>query len=279
MTAAGPRLTVRSAVRLAGGLATPLLAAAACGPAPDDSTTIRLFAAASLAPALEQTVAEFEAAHGFRVQLNTASSSVLAKQIRAGAPADYFLSADRQWTDWLEAEGAAEPAVELWGNTLVVAVPDGAGRAASEPDGSAAIAASALRFDPEHPAAFADALTGRLALGDPDHVPLGRYTREALEHAGIWDRFAGRYVAAADARAALVLVERGDCAAGILYATDAAASPAVRTLGRIPAGWHQPIRYHGTVPAGSPGEKGCTLGRWFASPEVAERMRALGFAS
>lgn len=253
-------LTLARAVPAAPVLAVLFgVAAAGCG-ASSDEPVIRLYAAASLAPVLEELVPGFEAAHGLRVEMNTASSSVLARQIAAGAPADYFVSADRKSVEWLVAEGYAGAPAALWGNTLVVAAPAG----------------SALRFDSGAPERFAAELNGRLAVGDPEYVPLGRYARDALEHAGLWGALADRMVPAADARAALVLVARGDCAAGVVYESDAESTDRVVVIGRIPPDWHGPVRYYGTVPDGSRVEAGCTLGRWLESPEVADRVRQYG---
>ena len=84
---------------------------------------------------------------------------------------------------------------------------------------------------------------GRLAIGDPAHVPVGIYAEQALKKLGWWDKVAPRLARTADVRAALLLVERGEAPAGIVYATDAAVSKAVMVAGTFPASSHDPVAY------------------------------------
>jgi len=85
--------------------------------------------------------------------------------------------------------------------------------------------------------------TGRVATGDPAHVPVGIYAEQALRKLGIWDAVAPRLARTDDVRAALLLVERGEAPAGIVYSTDAAVSKAVMIAGTFPASSHDPIAY------------------------------------
>jgi len=85
--------------------------------------------------------------------------------------------------------------------------------------------------------------TGRLAVGDPAHVPAGIYAKRALQRFGLWQGVANRLAPAVDVRAALLLVERDEAPAGIVYATDAAVAPDVVVAGTFPAGSHKPIVY------------------------------------
>jgi molybdate transport system substrate-binding protein len=115
----------------------------------------------------------------------------------------------------------------LLGNELVLVTPRGRG--------------FALRM--ERGEDFAAAFRGRLCMGDPDAVPAGTYARAALQSLGWWDGVAGRVVGTDDVRTAVAFVERGECGAGIVYATDARASARLATVARFPAGSHPPIRY------------------------------------
>ena len=56
--------------------------------------------------------------------------------------------------------------------------------------------------------------TGRIATGDPAHVPVGKYARQALINLGVWADVEPRLARADNVRNALVLVERGEAAAG-----------------------------------------------------------------
>ena len=84
---------------------------------------------------------------------------------------------------------------------------------------------------------------GRLAVGDPAHVPAGIYAEQALKKLGWWDKLAPRLASAEDVRAALLLVERGEAPAGIVYGTDAAVSKAVMVAGTFPPSSHDPVTY------------------------------------
>ena len=85
--------------------------------------------------------------------------------------------------------------------------------------------------------------TGRLATGDPAHVPVGIYAQAALTWLGVWDAVNPRLARAESVRAALLLVERGEAPFGIVYATDAAISPDLKVVATFPPESHPPIAY------------------------------------
>ena len=194
---------------------------------------VTVFAAASLTAAASEV---FEGEGSTEVSLSFAASSVLAHQIDAGAPADLFLSANSAWMDFLEQRGRIDTAtrVDLLANRLAVVAPAGSGLDVE----------MAGDFD------FPDSFAGRLALGDPDHVPAGVYAKQALVRLGWWSRLEPRLAPAPDVRGALVFVERGACSAGIVYATDAAASDRIEVAAEIPDSLHEPILYPAAVVAG-----------------------------
>lgn len=198
-----------------------------------------VFAAASMKNALDAVAEQYSQRTGRTVRISYAGSSALAKQIENGAPADIFLSADRDWMDYLEKRGAIRPETrqDLLGNTLVLIAPRGSD--ASLKIGSGFDLAGALD-DGE-----------RIAMADPDFVPAGKYAKAALEILGIWNDVAPRVARADNVRAALALVARGEAPIGIVYATDALAEPAVRVLDAFPEGTHPPIVYPVAMTAGS----------------------------
>jgi molybdate transport system substrate-binding protein len=221
-------------------LALAGLALCLAGCADEDGDALIIYAAASTQPIVDEIASAWEAAGGGRVICNYAASSTLAMQIARGAPADVFISANGAWMDDLQERGAVNAASrrDLLANTLVIVGP--ASRAA--PDGGDGLAA--LLGGDE-----------RIAVGDPEHVPLGAYTQQALEAAGAWtEDVRGRLVPAPDARATLRLVELGAVDLAVVYASDAAASALVRAIADVPGGMHDPIRYpvaacSGTEPA------------------------------
>jgi len=214
-----------------GTAAVALLAIALCAASPaaaQDSVTV--FAAASLSDAVGDIAKSFEERGARKIVASFASSAALARQIEHGAPAQLFISADERWMDVLDSHGLLEAGsrANLLHNTLVLVAP-----------ASAPFTVAIERGFP-----LAKRLgDGRLAMGDPDSVPAGIYAKQALENLGVWDSVVGKIAPAADVRAALVFVERGETAAGIVYGTDAAASQRVAVAGRFPAGSHAPIVY------------------------------------
>ena len=197
--------------------------------APAQAQDVVVFAAASLRTALDEVAAEFEAEIGVPVVLSYAGSSVLARQIIAGAPADVFISAAPVWMDVVEAEGliAEDSRSDLLGNSLVLI--------AHEPHAAQPITAAL-----DLPAMLGD---GRLAMALVDAVPAGQYGKAALQSLGLWQQISDQIAQADNVRAALALVSTGEAPLGIVYASDAFADPAVYVVGSFPTSSHPLITY------------------------------------
>lgn len=211
-------------------LAAAATLAAPASPRAQTAGEITVFAAASLSSAVEQIAQAHTAATQVRIKLSFAASSTLARQIEQGAAAAIFISADEDWMDYLARRNLIDETTRriLVRNRLALVVP------ADKPL-SLDIAAD--------PAWLGRLPPGRIATGDPAHVPVGRYARQALTHLGVWPQVANRLAAADNVRNALVLVERGEAAAGIVYASDAAASSKVTLAAMFPEASHPPITY------------------------------------
>jgi molybdate transport system substrate-binding protein len=227
MSTPGPHLFGRRAL-LAALLAAPAWRAAQAQPG---AAPLTVFAAASLSEALRELAAQWAAQGHPAPRLSLAASSALARQIEQGAGADLFLSADEPWMDHLQARGliVESTRVSPIGNRLVLVAPAGPGQPVD------------LRRGTDLAALLGPG--GRLAVGDPAHVPAGRYAQAALQWLGQWEALLPRLARAENVRAALLLVERGEAPLGIVYATDAAASRRVRVVGSFPPGSHEPITY------------------------------------
>jgi len=191
---------------------------------------VTIFAAASLTNAVQELAGDFTKATGVAVKTSFAASSALARQIDSGAPADLFFSADREWMDYLQAHGLIRAGTrrDLVGNSLVLIAP--------------ADSRIHLAIAP-HFALGAALGDGRLAIGDPDSVPIGRYGRAALTSLGVWNDVAGRLAPVDNVRMALAYVARGEAPLGIVYRTDALIEKKVRIVGEFPAATHPPIVY------------------------------------
>ncbi|MGF1553844.1 MAG: molybdate ABC transporter substrate-binding protein [Paracoccaceae bacterium] len=222
-----------------------------------------VFAAASLADAIEEAADAWAGRGHAPPRLSFAASSVLARQIALGAPADLFVSANAAWMDRLAADGRVAPGSRrvLATNRLVLVAP----------------AAAAMR-EPVPLAAFdlAAALgEGRLAVALTAAVPAGIYARQALEHFGVWGSVSDRLAEADNVRAALALVERAEAPLGIVYATDAAASSRVRVVATVPSSAHAPIVYPAALVGDDP--EGAAFLDFLAAEEARAIFRRHGF--
>ncbi|MFZ5793938.1 molybdate ABC transporter substrate-binding protein [Sphingomonas sp. TF3] len=188
-----------------------------------------VLAAASLQEAMTAAGHAWAAQGHAEPVLSFAASSALARQITAGAPADLFVSADQAWMDDVAAKGLLVQGTRapFLGNRLVIVA--AVGNPVKVPLASAAL----VRL----------LAAGPLAMADPDSVPAGRYGKAALIALGVWAQVQPHVVAGDSVRAALALVERGAAPLGIVYATDARASSAVRIAGVFPPRSYPPITY------------------------------------
>lgn len=210
--------------------ASTLAAAALLLPALALAADITVFAAASLKEALDAVAADYQRASGDKVVVSYAASSALARQIENGAPADVFISADREWMDYLQQRRLIDPGSRrnLLGNRLVLIGPAAGGET--------------LTIAPGFPLATKLG-ANRLAIANPDAVPAGKYGKAALQQLGVWSAVEPKLARAVNVRAALLLVARGEAPYGIVYRTDALAEPKVRIVGTFPDDSHAPIVY------------------------------------
>ncbi len=178
-----------------------------CSAARPVTAEITVFAAASLTDSLEEIAADYENATGEKIRFNFAASNTLTQQIRAGAPADIFFSADEARMDALDTAGliVKDTRRNLLENSLVIITPKN-GVKISNPDD---LAKPTIRH---------------LSLGDPKSVPAGVYAKQWLVEIGLWKSVETKIVPAENVRAAMAVVESGNAEAGIVYKTDAAIS-------------------------------------------------------
>jgi molybdate transport system substrate-binding protein len=218
-----------------------------------------VYGAASLTNLMETVAPRWCEAHGRArdcARLVFGSSSVLARQIARGAPADVFLTAHGEWMEYLRGRDLVDSTsvTAFASNRLGVIQP-----ASLEPvSAERALAA------------------GRVAIGDPAHVPVGRYARQALEASGQWSGIAPRVIPAENTRQALLLVARGEARAGVVYRSDALAEPRVRLLGLLPEAHHDPVRYFAAVVSeGHP--EASSFVNFLAGPLARSALEAQGF--
>ncbi|MCZ8377168.1 MAG: molybdate ABC transporter substrate-binding protein [Beijerinckiaceae bacterium] len=226
---------------------------------------VLVFAASSLQTAFNAIGREWQQEAGRKVTFSYAASSALARQLEQGAPADLFASADLDWMDWAQQRNLIRPESRrtLLDNTLVLIEP-------------ADRAPTILKIAPGF--ALAEALgDGRLATGQVQSVPVGRYARQALTHLGLWDSLQARIAGVENVRTALALVARGEARFGIVYATDAKAEPRVRVVDTFPAGSHPPIHYPVAITAKAAHPQAESFLDALSSPAAIRIFEAEGF--
>jgi molybdate transport system substrate-binding protein len=206
-----------------------VMAALASGPACAQEP-VTVFAAASLKNALDEVGALFIKEGRGVVRFSYASSMTLARQLEQGAPAQVFCAADEESMDYAASRKAIQPETRfnLLGNRLVVIAPT-----TSPLD----------KLDLNAQAVTAALKGGRLAMGEVNSVPAGKYAKAALETLGAWTAVQQRAAFSENVRAAMTFVARGEAPLGIVYASDAQAEPKVKVVATLPEGSHPPIVY------------------------------------
>ena len=250
------KLTAGMALSL--GLATQTLAA-------DGKITV--FAAASLTNAMQDIAAQYKKEKQVDVVSSFASSSTLARQIEAGAPADLFISADQKWMDYASDKKSIDTASRqtLLGNSLVVVVP----KASQQGD-------IAINQKTDWQSLLKG---GRLAVGDPEHVPAGIYAKEALQKLGAWDKVSPSLAPAEDVRGALALVERNEAPLGIVYGSDAVAGKGVKVVGTFPEESHKKVEYPMAIIDGHNNAEVKAFYDYLKGPQAAAIFKRYGFTT
>ena len=241
-------------------LATLAGSVAQAQPAP-----ITVFAAASLSESITEVGALFSKETKIPVRFSFAGSSALARQIEQGAPADVFVSADREWMNFLNERRLVDAGSrkDILGNQLALIAPASSAQAPIE------ITAENLR---------GRLVSVRVATGEVGSVPVGRYARAALTALGVWDVVSPQLVQTDNVRAALALVARGEVAFGIVYTTDALEEKNVRTVGIFPASSHPEIVYPAALVAKKEAGDAAKFLDYLTSPQARAVFARYGFS-
>lgn len=248
------------------GLGLFLILSSLIGAASARADDLLVFAAASQRNALDGVIAAYSKAGKGTVKASYQSSSTLARQIEQGAPTDIFISANPKWMDYLAERKLIDAAsrVDMFGNGLVLVA------AKDSP-------ASAVKIEPGFDLASLLG-EGKLAVGDPDHVPAGIYARQALQKLGAWEKVEARLARADNVRAALALVSRGEAPYGIVYSSDAVADKGVKVAGAFPENSHPPIVYPVAIIAASKNAaKAKEFLAFLKTPEAVKIYQQFGF--
>jgi molybdate transport system substrate-binding protein len=184
---------------------------------------LTVFAAADLVFAFKEIVPRFERAAGATVTLTLGSTGRFAQQIDAGAPADVFFAANREFVDDLARTGRVIPeTVTIYAQgRIVLATSRRAGPKLTD-----------LRE-------LHDPRIRRIAIANPQHAPYGRAAEQALRSLGLWDVVEDRLIYGENIRHTLQFVQSGAADAGIVALSVAQVPEVDHVL--IDTALHEPI--------------------------------------
>ena len=235
-----------------------------CGSAAHASEEdVVVFAAASMSEAVSALGTAFEKKTGFPVISSFAGSGTLARQIKEGAPADIFISANLPWMGYLDRAVLLEPEsqVTIASNNLILVAPN--------------------ETDLPHPFRLEKLPTiigtGQLAIGNPAHVPAGAYAKDSLESLGLWEKIQGNLVMLPNVRAVLALVDRGEAPFAVIYETDMRLAKNIQLAAVFPQNSHPPISYVMAKVKGNDGHSTNLFYKFVRSEEGREILRRHGF--
>lgn len=245
------------------GLISLALLMSGCSNTSANDEKLLVSAASSLTDVLKEMELQFhEIEPNIELTFNYGSSSKLRSQIEQGAPADLFLSASETDMELLESqqlidEDSIKPFAE---NQLVLA---------------------SLEEFPET-TDFQELVLNteeKIAIGEPDSVPLGAYSKKALENENLWNSLSARLIYAKDARQVVTYVESGNAELGIIYSSDAVISREISGTLEVP-GQTDPIIYPGAVVADSANQPAATAFLEFVTSSKGQAiLKEYGFMS
>ena len=198
----------------------------------DETIELLVSAAASLTDALEEIKELYtEENKNITVTYNFAGSGSLQQQIEQGAPVDVFISAASRHMNDLEQKNLIMEGtrIDLLMNKLVLIVP----------------AASDIQSG-DFQVLLKDEIK-KIAIGEPDSVPAGKYATQVFDHFGILKDIEAKFIYGKDVRQVLTWVNTSNVDAGVVYASDAVQADKIRILSEAPEGSHEPIVYPAAV--------------------------------
>ena len=233
----------------------------------DKNETLIVFAASSLAPALEHISQTFHDEMGVEVSLAYASSAILARQIKAGAPADIFITADVAWLHWLGNEGVDLSSTAITSNQIILAALKQTGISRQTHINLTTI------IDEISPQPML------IAMADPESVPLGQYSNESLRALDLYDQFKPFIIQANSAQATLRFLNSKAASLAIIYKSDLAQNPDLQQVFAFPTSSHAPIIYMASAVTLYKPNTAQAFINYLISPEVQQMFLNYGFES
>ncbi len=202
-----------------------------CDTVNTEEKSYTIFAAAGTREVTEEICDLFEQKYNCSIHRNYASSGMLARQIDNGAMADIYVSANKQWVDYLIKKNIFIDSTvrAIAGTKLVIIAP------VNNPDFT-------IEFNPAFD--VSNVVPNRIVIGDPGHVPVGAYAETALQKLGWLEKLDDQVLLAKDVSSILHYVELGECDWGMVYYTEAIKSKKVKIVTDIPADLHDPVIFY-----------------------------------
>lgn len=176
-----------------------------CMPAENkrDKVQLHISVASSLINVMQELGQAFQEKHEtISLTFIYGSSMKLARQIEQGAPVDVFLSASVQDMERLiNKNKVIESTVQNFAKNELVLVSN--------------------KMEKIGLPELLNQSNDQIAIGDPNYVPLGHYTKQALDRVGLWRELERKFVYGADARQVMTYVSQGNTNRGIVYRSDA----------------------------------------------------------
>ena len=224
----------------------------------EEKTKLMVSAAVSLTEALEEIKTLYEEEHNVELTFNLGGSGSLAQQIQQGAPADIFISANQEWMDILVTDHLIIESTrkDITGNKLVL------------------ITGKDSIISYESVADINSDDIEKIAIGNPESVPAGKYTEQILQKLNLWSTLENKLVFGKDVRQVLTYVETGNVDIGFVYESDALSSRDIKVLATAEVGTHDPIIYPAGILKDTNFEKEATDFMAFIASESAQKILA-----
>ncbi len=229
--------------------------------APTSNEPLKVAAAADLSFAFKDLGEAYEKKTGQKVVFSFGATGLLEKQIAEGAPFDVFAAANVSFADDAVKAGACladSKATYATGHLVLYTTRDAA-------------------FHPGSMADLTDARVVKIAIANPEHAPYGKAAKQAMEHAGVWDKVQPKVVYGENVQQTLQFAQSGNADVAIVALSLATVTPGVSV--NVPTELHDPIAQAMVVC--THGKAGTESGRKFVayvqSAEGHALMKRFGF--
>lgn len=191
---------------------------------------LKVFAATGAMLPVKEICDSFEKSYHIKVDENFAASGLLARQLNAGAEADVFISANKQWINFLkENKLIEENTIKIFArNKLVLICPIN----------------NNIELDFTKDFDIESAINDKISIGDPKYVPVGKYAKQMLDSLNWFNKIQEKIILAKDVTSVLHYVELGECDWGIVYYSEALKSDKVKIAYEIPQNLYSPIIFY-----------------------------------